>query len=178
LLAVALWTEFPYSPLLLAYGPFAVALLALSAIDVEQGVLPDAITLPGIALGLLAALVIPELSFFSALTGALVGAAVFQGISWVYQKWSGRLGMGGGDVKLMAMIGAFLGLEALPWVILLSATLGTLAGMIMVLVIGQRREGTWRALPIPYGPFLATGALIYLFGSKFLLGFLEIGGLY
>jgi leader peptidase (prepilin peptidase) / N-methyltransferase len=178
LLALALWFTFPFSPLLFAYTPFGMALIALSAIDLEQGLLPDAITLPGIGLGLLLSLIIPDLSFPSALAGALVGAAIFQGIAWSYAKWSGKQGMGGGDVKLLALIGAFLGLESLPWVIFGSAALGTLAGMITVLVRGQRQEGGWRTLPIPYGPFLAAGALIYLFGHTYLQRFLEIGGPY
>ncbi len=70
--------------------------------------------------------------------------------------------MGGGDVKLMAMIGAFLGLEALPWVIFFSAALGTLAGIAWALAKNQMRSGEWRIIPIPYGPFLAIGAFIYL----------------
>ncbi len=172
LLALALWFTFPFSPLLLAYGPFTMALLALSVIDLEQGLLPDAITLPGIGLGLLLSLFLPGLGFLRAAAGALGGAVLFQGIAWGYKKWSGRPGMGGGDVKLMAMIGAFLGLEALPWVIFFSASLGTLAGILVVLAKGHWQEGRWRCVPIPYGPFLAVGALIYLFEKSYLTEFL------
>lgn len=174
LLALALWFSFPFSPLLYAYAPFGMALIALSAIDLEQGLLPDAITLPGIALGLLLSLALPDLSFASALAGALAGAILFFGVAWAYANRSGRPGMGGGDVKLLAMIGAFLGLESLPWVIFSSAALGSMAGMIMVLVKGQRQEGGWRTLPIPYGPFLAAGALIYLFGYEYLQKLIKI----
>jgi leader peptidase (prepilin peptidase) / N-methyltransferase len=166
LLAIGLWLKFPFSLLLLAYVPFSMALLALSTIDLEHGLLPDAITLPGIALALLLSLFLPGLSFSGALAGALTGAVLFQGIAWVYQKWSNRPGLGGGDVKLLAMIGAFLGLESLPWVVLCSATLGTLAGVALVLANGQVGEGNWRYTPIPFGPFLAAGALIYLFGGE------------
>jgi len=170
LLALALWSAFPFSPLLLAYGPFTMALLALSAIDLEQGLLPDAITLPGIGLGLILSVFLPGLEFLGAAAGALGGAILFQGIAWGYEKWTGRTGMGGGDVKLMAMIGAFLGLESLPWVIFFSASLGTLAGIVLVVAGGRWQKGNWRAVPIPYGPFLAAGALIYLFGRESLLG--------
>jgi leader peptidase (prepilin peptidase) / N-methyltransferase len=169
LLAIALWIKFPVNLLLLAYVPFSMALLALSTIDLEHGLIPDAITLPVMALGLLLSLFLPGLSFSGALTGALTGAVLFQGIAWVYQKWSNRPGMGGGDVKLLAMIGAFLGLESLPWVVLFGATLGTLAGVALVLVKGQGSQGEWRYTPIPFGPFLAAGALIYLFGGESLL---------
>jgi leader peptidase (prepilin peptidase) / N-methyltransferase len=166
LLALALWLTFPGSLLLLAYGPFVMALLALSVIDLEQGLLPDAITLPGIALGLLLSLFLPGLDFLETLSGALIGAVFFQGIAWAYKKWSGRAGMGGGDVKLLALIGAFLGLESLPWVIFTSATLGTLTGLAWVLAKAQWQSGEWRTIPLPYGPFLAVGALIYLFGKE------------
>lgn len=171
LLAISLWREFPHSPLLLSYFPFAMALVALSIIDLEQGLLPDAITLPGIALGLTLALILPDLDFFLALTGAVAGGGVFLGIAWIYQKWSGRAGLGGGDVKLLAMIGAFLGLASLPWVILISAALGTLAGIILILIKGEGGQDNWRTLPLPYGPFLAAGALSYLFFRDKLIGF-------
>jgi leader peptidase (prepilin peptidase)/N-methyltransferase len=166
ILAAALWWRFPASPLLLAYGPFCGALLALSAIDLEHRLLPDAITLPGIALGLALALVLPHLTFLSAAAGAAVGGALFFGIGWIYQKLTGRKGMGGGDVKLMALIGAFLGIQSLPWVIFISAALGSLAGIGAVLTTGSWREGGWRVAAIPYGPFLAAAALLYLFGHQ------------
>lgn len=169
-LAISLWAVFPFSPLLLAYGPLAMALVALSAIDLEHGLLPDAITLPGLAYGLGLSLILPELDFAWALAGAAVGGGLFVAIAWGYQRLTGRAGMGGGDAKLLAMIGAFLGLESIPGVILISAALGSLAGLILVLARGQGRNGAWRTIPIPYGPFLAAGALIYLFGRESLLG--------
>jgi len=181
-LALALWHYLPASPLLLVYGPFCGALVALSAIDLEHRVLPDAITLPGIALGLVCSLVLPHLTFLQSAAGALLGAAIFSGVSWVYRRLAARrsltgdaaLGLGGGDVKLLAFIGAFLGVEALPLVIFLSAALGSLAGVILVLrrrrAPGQEaREGGWRFTPVPYGPFLAAAALIYLFAGPELL---------
>jgi leader peptidase (prepilin peptidase)/N-methyltransferase len=163
---LALWRTFPYQ-LLLAYVPFALALLALTAIDLEHRLLPDAITLPNIILGLLFFLLLPDLIFWESAAGALSGAALFSGIAWAYEKLTGRRGMGWGDVKLLAMIGAFLGLRALPWVILISAGLGTLAGLLQVVMKDSTRHH-WRTLSLPYGPFLALGALGYLFGSAFL----------
>jgi leader peptidase (prepilin peptidase)/N-methyltransferase len=167
LLVLALVRTFPYQ-LLLAYVPFGLALVALTAIDVEQRLLPDAITLPGILLGLILALLLPYLTFRDAAAGALAGAALFAGIAWAYEKLAGRRGMGWGDVKLLAMIGAFLGWQALPWVILISAGLGSLAGLAQILVRRPEARGQWRTLSLPYGPFLALGALCYLFGSSWL----------
>ncbi len=176
LLALALWGRFPGSPLLIAYGPFALALLALSAIDLEHRLLPDAITLPGIGLGLGLALVLPHLSLRGAAAGALLGGLSLYVVGWLYEQFKGRQGLGGGDVKLLAMIGAFLGAAALPLVIFFSAALGSLVGLVVVLAQGRWRQGHWRSAAIPYGPFLAAGALIYLLAAKPLLRLLGGGG--
>jgi len=176
LMALALWHTFPDKFLLLAYGPFCLALVALTAIDLEYRLLPDAITIPGIILGLLLSMVLPHLSFQEAAVGALVGAALFYGIGRLYEKWAGRQGLGGGDVKMMAMIGAFLGVWALPLVILISAGLGTLTGLILALGRGPEARSQWRTISLPYGPFLAAGAWVYLFWGERLLNFLSGGG--
>jgi len=168
-MALALWRTTPDKLLLLASGPFCLALLALSAIDLEHRLLPDAITIPGIILGLLLSLVLPHPSFQAAAAGALGGAALFSGIARLYEKWTGRRGLGGGDVKLMAMIGAFQGVGALPLIILVSAGLASLIGLIRVLAQGPRHRGQWRTLSLPYGPFLAVGAWCYLFWGDRLL---------
>ena len=84
---------------------------------------------------------------------------------WVYEKFSGKTGLGGGDVKLLAMIGAFLGVSSLPFIIFISATLGTLVGLGLTLAGGAWRSGQWRTTRIPFGPFLAAAALLYLFAG-------------
>ncbi len=176
LLALALWWRFPASILLLAYGPFCAALLALTAIDLEHRLLPDAITLPVTVLGLALALVLPHLAFLDAAAGAVAGSVLFYLVGWAYQKLTGRQGMGGGDVKLMALIGAFLGLRALPLVIFISAALGSLVGLAMVWRAGRWRQGRWRVAAVPYGPFLAAAALLYLFGGPELFRLTGYGG--
>ncbi len=160
LLAVALWLRFPGSPLLWLYGPFTAALLVLTVLDLEYFWLPDLITLPGLALGLAAAAAFPHLSFPKALLGALAGGAFFQAVRWIYEKATrgAHPGVGMGDVKLMAFIGAVLGVQALPWVLVSGATLGGLAGLVMLLCAKQGRLAQ-----MPYGPFLAAGALSFLF---------------
>jgi leader peptidase (prepilin peptidase)/N-methyltransferase len=167
LLSLALWLRFPWSPLLLVYGPFGAALLALTAIDLEQRLLPDVITYPGIVLGLVLALFLPHLALVEAVLGVLLGGGIFFLTGWIYERITGKRGMGGGDVKLLAMIGAFLGVNSLPYIIFLSAALGTLAGIGLILAGGGWRGGQWRTTRIPFGPFLAAAALIYLFiGDK------------
>ncbi|MBW1952548.1 MAG: prepilin peptidase [Deltaproteobacteria bacterium] len=165
LLALGLWARFPGEPLLFAYGPFTAALVILTGLDLEHQWLPDIITLPGIALGLVLALILPHLSFSQALAGAVAGAALLQAIGWGYGKVTGRQGLGGGDVKLLALIGAFLGLKSIPVVILISATLGSLGGGMLAWKSGQGR-----LTPIPFGPFLGLAALVYLFAEPDLLG--------
>jgi leader peptidase (prepilin peptidase)/N-methyltransferase len=176
LMVLALWRAFPDKLLLLAYGPFCLALVALTAIDLEHRLLPDVITLPGILLGLLLSLALPHLSFLESLAGALVGGGLFFATARLYEKLAGRRGLGGGDVKLLAMIGAFLGIEALPLVIVISAGLGALAGLILILAQAPSQRRRWRTLSLPYGPFLAAGAWCYLFWGERLLNLLKPGG--
>ncbi len=169
LLALILWSKFPFNSRLIAYVPFCMALLALSAIDLEHRLLPDAITLPGIGLGLGLALVLPHIGFLEAVGGATLGGLSLYGVGWIYQKLRGTRGLGGGDVKLVAMIGAFLGAASLPLVIFFSAALGCLAGFALVMAQGQYRHGHWRSTSLPYGPFLSAGAFIYLLAGESLL---------
>jgi leader peptidase (prepilin peptidase)/N-methyltransferase len=174
LLFLALWHQYPWSLRLIASGPFGAALLVLTAIDLEHRLLPDAITYPGIVAGLGLALFLPSPGFWEALLGALLGGGFFLVVGWVYEKFSGKTGMGGGDVKLLAMIGAFLGVGSLPFIIFISATLGTLAGLGLTLVGGAWRGGQWRTTRIPFGPFLAVAALLYLFTGEVLLRYMRL----
>ena len=166
LLFLVLWHQYPWSPRLIAYGPFGAALLVLTAIDLEHLLLPDVITYPGIVAGLGLSLLLPSPGFWEALLGALLGGGFFLVVGWVYEKFSGKTGLGGGDVKLLAMIGAFLGVGSLPFIIFISATLGTVVGLGLTLVGGAWRSGQWRTTRIPYGPFLAAAALLYLFAGQ------------
>jgi leader peptidase (prepilin peptidase)/N-methyltransferase len=159
-LAPALWWRFPGSALLWVYGPFTAALLVLTVLDLQYFWLPDVITLPGILLGMAGALILPQPGVVSALLGAFLGWSFFQSVRWTYAKVTGgkRQGVGEGDAKLMAFIGAVLGLKALPWVLFSSAALGGITGLVVSL--GRDRD---RFTPIPYGPFLVVGALLFLF---------------
>jgi leader peptidase (prepilin peptidase)/N-methyltransferase len=169
LLVLVLWSRFPFDTILIAYVPFGMALLALSVIDLEHRLLLDAITLPGLGLGLVLSLALPHISFLQAAGGAVLGSFLLFGVGWLYQRLRGRRGLGGGDVKLMAMIGAFLGAAAIPLVIFFSAAMGCVAGFALALVQGRWRQGQWQSLRIPYGPFLAAGAIIYLLAGDSLL---------
>ncbi len=132
---------------------FASILIALFAIDLEHHLLPNVITLPGILLGLAFSVLLPP-GIVDALIGTLVGGGVLWLIGEAYYRYSGQEGMGGGDVKMLAMIGAFLGWKLVVLTLVLSSLLGSLIGLI---VIAIRKGGMKHALP--YGTFLALAAL-------------------
>lgn len=140
---------------------FASVLIVLFAIDLEHHLLPNAITLPGIVVGLAFSLLVPP-GVRAAVIGVLVGGGVLWIIGEGYYRLTGQEGMGGGDVKMLAMIGAFLGWKLVLVTLVFSSIAGSLVGM---LVIATRRGGMKYALP--YGTFLALGALVAsLFGER------------
>jgi leader peptidase (prepilin peptidase)/N-methyltransferase len=143
-----------WTPLLLPRLVFACMLVVLFAIDLEHHLLPNVITLPGIVLGLIASAVLPP-GIVDALIGVLVGGGVLWLIGEAYYRYSGHEGMGGGDVKMLAMIGAFLGWKLVLVTLVLSSIVGSIVGLIVIVV---KRGGMKYALP--YGTFLALGALV------------------
>jgi leader peptidase (prepilin peptidase)/N-methyltransferase len=145
---------FGWSALLIPRLVFACAMVVLFAIDLEHHLLPNAITLPGVAVGLIASTVLPP-GIIDALVGVLLGGGVLWLIGEAYFRFSGHEGMGGGDVKMLAMIGAFLGWKLVLVTLVLSSVVGSGIGLI---VIAIRKGGMKYALP--YGTFLALGALV------------------
>jgi len=132
---------------------FACVLIVLFAIDLEHHLLPNVITLPGIVVGLAFSALGPP-GLVDALIGTLVGGGILWLMGEAYYRYSGQEGMGGGDVKMLAMIGAFLGWKLVVLTLVLSSILGALVG---ILVLALRRGGLKYALP--YGTFLSLAAL-------------------
>jgi len=152
---------FGWTPILLPRLLFACMLVALFAIDLEHHLLPNVLTLPGIVLGLIASAVLPP-GLVDAIIGVLIGGGVLWLIGEAYYRFSGHEGMGGGDVKMLAMIGAFLGWKLVLVTLVLSSFVGSIVGLA---VIVRKRGGMKYALP--YGTFLALGALAAsLFGDR------------
>ena len=147
--------------LLLEYGIFVFGLITVSFIDLDHMILPDKFTLPGIAIGLIGAALNPERSFWSAFWGVALGGGLLWFVAYVYYLARKREGMGGGDIKLLAWIGAVLGWSAIPFVILVSSIVGSVAGII----IAMRSKNGMSAV-IPFGPYLACGALILVYGGQ------------
>ena len=137
---------------------FVCALIVISLIDLDHQIIPNVISIPGIAIGFLAALLVGEPSWRSSLIGLLLGGGVLWLVAELYFRFTGREGMGGGDVKLLAMIGAFLGWPAVPVTLLLASLSGTFIGVGVMIARGSDSR-----TPIPFGPFLAAGALCALF---------------
>lgn len=162
-MGVFIWhyAAFGLTPLLVPRLIFACALVVLFAIDLEHHLLPDAITLPGIVAGLIFSIAFPP-GLASSLIGALVGGGVLWLIGEAYYRVTGHEGMGGGDVKMLAMIGAFIGWKSVLVTLVFSSVLGSVLGL---LVIVTRRGDMKYALP--YGTFLALGALAAsLYGER------------
>lgn len=137
------------------------ALVALTFIDFDTQLLPDDITLPLLWLGLLFNLGSVFVPLDQAVVGAMMGYMVLWSIYWLFKLVTGKEGMGYGDFKLLAAIGAWLGWKMLPLVILLSSFIGALVGIVLI-VLAQRG----RSVPIPFGPYLAGGGLVALFWGQ------------
>lgn len=146
----------------LLYMVFVLALLAVVFIDYDHRIIPDSITLPGTLLGLGWALVGP-LSIWDSLLGVLAGGGGLFAVAYGYQLVTGREGLGMGDVKLMAMVGAFLGWQGALGTILCGSFVGTLVGV--GLMLGGRGN---RQTALPFGTFLAPAAWIVLFAGNIL----------
>lgn len=140
--------------------------IVVSLIDLKIQIIPNVISLPGIGLGLAASLVpVSPVQFFNALTGMLLGGGIFYLVAVVSKG-----GMGGGDIKLIAMFGAFLGWQKCLLTIFVGVLLGSVVGIILMLL---KRKG--RKDPIPFGPFLCIGALVSLFyGQAIIRWYLQL----
>lgn len=158
LFSLGLFARFGISLAFAFYFLFCAGLLAIIVIDFRHQIIPDVISLPGIATGLVFSLLHPLLAWQDSLLGILAGGGVFYLVALGYYLCTRREGMGGGDIKLLAMIGAFLGWQSLPFVVLSSSLTGLAAGLWVM-----RSQGRGGRTVIPYGPFLAFGALLFLF---------------
>lgn len=148
-----------------AYGALFSALLVVTAIDLVHYLIPDAITLPGIAVGLLSAATVLPIRLLDAGLGVLLGGGILWALAWMSPYVFGKEGMGGGDIKLLAMIGAFLGWKATLLTIMLSAITGSIVGLALM-GFGLLQRGQY----LPFGPFLALGAVLALFFHEDLIG--------
>ena len=155
--AYAVWH---FGPTLQGAGALLLiwALIALTGIDFDTQLLPDSITLPLLWLGLAFNLAGTYVDLFSAVIGAMLGYLTLWSVFWLFKLATGKEGMGFGDFKLLAALGAWLGWQMLPAIILLSSIVGAVVGISLIVAT---RHG--RNTPIPFGPYLAAAGIIALF---------------
>jgi leader peptidase (prepilin peptidase)/N-methyltransferase len=154
----------PVGPLLFSRLLLTCILVALFGIDLEHQILPNVITLPGIAVGVLLSLIAPP-GIANSLIGVLLGGGILYAIAGGYYLWRREEGMGMGDVKMLAMIGAFLGWQAVLVTLVLSSFSGAIIGLLLMAV----QKGTMK-FALPFGTFLAIGALIAMLAGDPLVG--------
>jgi leader peptidase (prepilin peptidase)/N-methyltransferase len=172
LASFSLFMKFGPSFQYLYFFAFLCSLIVVTVIDLHHQIIPDVISLPGIAVGLLGAFALPQRSsFLQAFIGALVGGGSLFVVATVYQWVLKREGMGGGDVKLLAMIGAFLGWKAVILTIVLSSLIGSIVGILVMAAKGKDFK-----YAIPFGPFLSLGATVALFyGESMIRWYVTLG---
>lgn len=152
------------------YYIFISTLLVITFIDIDHQIIPDTISIPGIPAGFIASFVLPSLTYLDSLLGILAGGVSLFLVSWIYELIKGKSGMGGGDIKLLAMIGAFIGWKGVLFTIFISSAVGTLTGIIIML---RTQKGL--KLAVPFGPFLSIGAVIYIFfGHQLIYWYLNL----
>ena len=161
---------FFHYPLLeyLVYFAFFSSLVVITFIDLKHQVIPDIISIPGIGVGFLSSFALSRISYFDSLLGIVLGGGILYAVAMTYYLIMKTEGMGGGDIKLLAMIGAFLGSKAVLVTIFLSAFLGSAVGVAFMIFKGKGRK-----YAIPYGPFLALGAITCLFWGDSLVAWYQ-----
>ncbi len=173
-----LWRFGPDWPFLI-YAIFSSALIVITFIDLDFQIIPDRISLPGIPLGLLAgSLLLPDpfmraelLGWKASLIGAVSGFLFYYFIAFAGEKIFKKEAMGGGDIKMMAMVGGFLGWKGIILTTFLGSLSGSIIGIFMMLFRGREKGSQ-----IPFGPFLALGALLSLFfGQEIIIWYLYRG---
>lgn len=148
-------------------------LVALTGIDIDHQLLPDNLTMPLLWLGLAFSLVETFTNPVDAIIGAMAGYLFLWSIYHAFRLLTGKEGMGFGDFKLMAALGAWLGWQALPLMVLLSSLVGALVG-ILLMALGQQQKDQ----PIPFGPFIAAAGWIYLiWGESIVARYMQFSGL-
>jgi leader peptidase (prepilin peptidase) / N-methyltransferase len=161
LLSLALFWLYGASLQYLAAFLFTAALIVITFIDFDHQIIPDVISLPGIPVFFLLAVFVMGIGFLDSLLGLLVGGGSLYVIAVGYELLTKREGMGGGDIKLLAMIGAFLGWKSLFFVVFMSSILGAAVGIVLILIKGKDMK-----YAVPFGPFLSIAAVLYLFAGR------------
>lgn len=172
LLTAVIWIScgltFGVSDALAASMVLTAILISLTAIDLDHQLLPDSLTLPLLWIGLVVNIRTTFVPLESAVLGAVFGYLSLWSVYWLFKIVTGKEGMGYGDFKLLAALGAWFGLNALPTIVLLSSLVGALTGVVIIVTGRQSRETS-----MPFGPFLAGSGLIHLFYPNIVTGWIS-----
>ncbi len=158
LLSLAAFIKIGASPAYFIYFAFIASLIVITFIDLDHQVIPDIISLPGIPIGFIASFALPDITYKESLIGILAGGGILFLVASGYELIAKKEGMGGGDIKLLAMVGAFLGWKGVLFTIFSGSLIGTVIGVAIMAALGKDSK-----YAIPFGPFLSMGALLYLF---------------
>lgn len=158
LLGLGLYLRFGLTLPFFVLALLCAALVVVTFIDLEHQIIPDEISLPGIVIGFACSFFIPRLGWLNSLLGILAGGGSLYLVAWCYERFTGKEGMGGGDIKLLAMLGAFFGWKAIPFIIFVSSLTGSGIGLTIMFI--KKQDGK---IAIPFGPFLVIGALVHIF---------------
>jgi leader peptidase (prepilin peptidase)/N-methyltransferase len=158
LLSLSLFIRYGLSYQYFLFLLFVATLVTIAFIDLHHKIIPDVLSLPGILVGWAASFVLGHISWSDSLIGMIGGGGTLFVIAFGYAHITGKEGMGGGDIKLLAMIGAWMGWRPLPLIVLISSLTGAVAGTAFLFLAGKGLRAR-----IPFGPFLSLGALVYLF---------------
>src|SRR5690348_6536914 len=143
------------------YAMLFSALLVVTGTDLTHRIIPNVVTLPGIVLGLVGAATVLPVGLINALLGVAIGGGILWALAWASPYLFGKEGMGGGDIKLLAMIGAFLGWKPALLTIMIGSLVGSMIGISLIALRLMKRDDY-----IPFGPFLVLGALISMFFAQ------------
>jgi leader peptidase (prepilin peptidase)/N-methyltransferase len=162
--AVGIFLKYGITLEALIYYTFVAALLVITFIDIDHQIIPDVITLPGIPIFFAASLALSQITIVQSILGILIGGGSLFLVAWLYHQLTHKEGMGGGDIKLLAMMGAIIGWQGVLFTIFVASAIGTVSGLLLMLKTRKTMK-----LAIPFGPFLAIGGTAYIFFGPLLI---------
>lgn len=172
LLTLALFLRFGISVDFIIYSLLCSSLVVVTFIDLKHQIIPDEISLSGIFIGFIASFFLTGQNWKSSIAGILLGGGSLLLVASTYYWLTRKEGMGGGDIKLLAMLGAFLGWQSIPFILFSSSLVGSVVGI--TIMVAQKKDTKFA---IPFGPYLAFSAVLYVFyGKEFINYYLHLGG--
>lgn len=169
--ALLLFSKFNLSLDFLVFFFFTAVLIVITFIDLDHQIIPDVLTLPGIPIFFFLSVFVVKVPWMDAVIGLFAGGGILLAIAFGYELIAKREGMGGGDIKLLAMIGGFLGWKSLIFILLFSSLIGAIIGIAVMII--QKQDMKYA---VPFGPFLSAAAVAYVFFGHIFMQFLILGG--